>query len=345
MSAFHIAAWLAGAASFWLPHVTSAQCVSDGPCGRNASSLYLQVENDVFSGSKQDQGYSSGVKIGWVSADLAGRADCPSTAVCSLHNALSWLQPGGETQNMVMALEHMLFTPRDKRRDLIVTDRPYAATLTLTLGYQARRDARLRSNLLTIGVVGPAALGRPMQNGMHSILNNARFQGWHNQLKNEPILQWAHEDRTRWVGAQTRTAWRGDAIAYWGGTVGNLATHLNAGGELRYGLRLPDDFGSGRLAGVNTARSDAGTSASGWAAHAFLALDTRLIARDLTLDGSTWRHRHKVDKRHVVAELGYGLAFRYARWNVTLARYHRTREFNGQTQRPVFGGVRVWYRF
>ena len=38
-------------------------------------------------------------------------------------------------------------------------------------------------------------------------------------------------------------------------SLGNFATYANAGGELRFGLRLPDDFGTAPLrpAGENTA--------------------------------------------------------------------------------------------
>jgi len=324
--------------------LTSAQCARSNA---NTSSLHLQIENDILSGSSQDQGYSSGVRIDWVSPNLSSDgSDCLPATARTLDRALHWLQPGGDAQrNMIMAFEHMLFTPQDKTsRDRITTDRPYAATLTLSLGYQARQANRLRANLLTIGVVGPAALGKPMQNGVHHLLGNARFRGWHNQLKNEPIVQIAHTDRHRWAGSRTPNAWGWDAIAYWGGTLGNLATHLNAGGELRYGLRLPDNFGTGRLAGANTAPPGAYTLGGGWAGHLFIALDTRAVARDLTLDGNTWHHSHKVDKRHLVTELGYGLSLRYARWHLTLGRYHRTREFNGQTKRPVFGGLRVGYQ-
>jgi len=339
-----LVACLWGIAACLFSYPAHAQCQSSP---RNTSSLHLQIENDVFSGSKQDQGYSSGLKIAWVSPDLSGGDDCLPAAARPLHRALHWLQPAGDVQrNMVMALEQMLFTPYDKtRRDRIATDRPYAATLMLSLGYQARQNDRLRTNVLSLGVVGPAALGERVQNGVHHALGNRRFRGWHNQLKNEAIAQVAYEDRHRWAGARTPSAWGWDAMAYWGGTLGNLAAHLNAGGELRYGLHLPNDFGTGRLAGANTAPPGSYAARGGWAGHLFVAFDVRAVARDLTLDGSTWHHSHKVDKRHVVTELGYGLALRYDRWNLTLGRYHRTREFNGQAKRPVFGGVRVGYQF
>ncbi len=60
------------------------------------------------------------------------------------------------------------------------------------------------------------------------------------------------------------------------------------------------------------------------------------MIRDITLDGNTFRNSHSVDKRHVVAYGGYGVAVMYGRWKFAAARYHSTR-----VQRPapiaVFG--------
>ncbi|MBI0385484.1 DUF2219 family protein, partial [Streptomyces albiflaviniger] len=50
---------------------------------------------------------------------------------------------------------------------------------------------------------------------------------------------------------------------------------------------------------------------------------------------------HSVDKRHVVAYGGYGVAVMYGRWKFAAARYHSTREFNGQRQSPVFGSFTI----
>ncbi len=63
------------------------------------------------------------------------------------------------------------------------------------------------------------------------------------------------------------------------------------------------------------------------------------MIRDITLDGNTFRNSHSVDKRHVVAYGGYGVAVMYGRWSA--ARYHSTREFNGQRQSPVFGSFTI----
>ncbi len=65
------------------------------------------------------------------------------------------------------------------------------------------------------------------------------------------------------------------------------------------------------------------------------------MIRDITLDGNTFRNSHSVDKRHVVGTAGYGLAVMRGRWKFALARYHSTREFDGQREAPVFGSFTI----
>ena len=75
------------------------------------------------------------------------------------------------------------------------------------------------------------------------------------------------------------------------------------------------------------------------------AESTRAVAQDVTLDGNSFRDSHRVDKRKLVGDLGYGLVVMRGNWKVAFARYHRTREFSGQSERPVFGSVTVTRRF
>src|SRR3989304_1476496 len=86
-------------------------------------------------------------------------------------------------------------------------------------------------------------------------------------------------------------------------------------------------------AGENPAPPRSGRP-NGWSWHLFATSDAAWVIRDITLDGNTFRNSHSVDKRHVVAYGGYGVAVMYGRWKFAAARYHSTREFNGQRQSP-----------
>lgn len=308
----------------------------------------FRVDNDLFGGEHQDQGYTNGASLTFVSPNLTDYTDdpCLPRLARAVNRYLERLHPGQfQQQNMVFSIGQGLFTPTDyTRKDLIEDDRPYAGVLLASFGYNVRNETQLRTTQLQLGVVGPAALGRQVQNAVHDLLGDDKFQGWDNQLHNEPVVRLVHERMRRWPGDSAVNAggWGWDAISHWGGAVGNLSTHANGGFEVRFGWRLPDDFGSSPLrpAGENTAPSSQ-SWAPGWSTHLFLTTDARWVLRDITLDGNTFRNSHSVDKRPFVADIGYGLALRRGHWKFALARYHRTREFDRQKETPVFGSFTI----
>ena len=216
--------------------------------------------------------------------------------------------------------------------------------LLASFGFNARSGDRLQTTQLAVGVVGPWAQGKQVQDAVHNILGDKKFEGWDNQLHNEPVFMLTHERMRRWPADASVNAggWGWDAISHYGGAIGNLDTKANAGGEVRFGWKLPDDFGSTPLrpAGENTAPTRGGRP-SGWSWHLFATTDAAWVIRDITLDGNTFRNSHSVDKRHVVAQGGYGVAVMRGRWKFAVARYHSTREFNGQRQSPVFGSFTI----
>ena len=323
---------------------------TEGTSLSGTGTLNLRIDNDMFGGAGQDQGYSNGFLASWVSPNLVNYRNDPCLPGMAkwLNRSLAVLQPEGfDEQNMTMGLGQMMYTPRNrKRRDLITDDRPFAGVLMFSLGYNARRDDVLRTSQLRFGVVGPTTHAGEVQNEWHRLLNIDRFNGWNNQLHNEPVIQLIHERRIRVARQDTTTTWGWDFTRHWGGSLGNFATYANLGGEWRFGLRLPDDFGTAPLrpAGENTSPLHAALSNAG-SVHLFAAYDARAILYDITLDGNTFRSSHSVDKRPFVAELVYGIAAYHGHWRIALARYHRTREFRGQKDVPVYGTITTGRRF
>ena len=308
----------------------------------------FRVDNDLFGGKAQDQGYSNGAQLTLVSPNLLDYTDDPCLPKPArwINRHLEQLHAGRfDQQNMLFSLAQRIYTPKDSaRQDLIEQDRPYAGVLIGSFGYNARRDNHLQTTQLTLGVVGPWAQGKQVQGAVHDLLGGDRFQGWDNQLHNEPVVMLTHERMQRWPADDSHraTGWGWDAISHYGGALGNLSTRANAGAELRVGWKLPDDFGSTPLrpAGENTAPTRSGRT-TGWSWHAFMTANAAWVVRDITLDGNTWRNSHRVDKRHAVALGGYGLGVVKDRWKFALARYHSTREFDGQRQPPVFGSFTI----
>ncbi|THF64904.1 lipid A deacylase LpxR family protein [Pseudothauera nasutitermitis] len=328
----------------------TSQCASNPTRLADQSTLNFRIDNDLFGGLGQDQGYSNGFLVTWVSPNLGDYVDdpCLPASMRRLNRYLEWLNPAGfDEQNMTMGIGQLLFTPTDRTRtDLIRDDRPYAAALLYGWGYNARRGDHLRTSQVRIGMVGPSAKGRQVQDWWHGIIGTDRFQGWGNQLRDEPVFQILHERRNRIARHESPSGWGWDAIGHWGGSFGNFATYANAGGEWRFGYRLPDDLGTAPLrpGGENMSPVRVHPTQM-WNTHLFVALDTRWVLRDITLDGNTFKTSHSVDKRPLVADLGYGVAVTRGTWRFAFARYHRTREFNGQREVPTYGTVTIGKRF
>jgi len=304
--------------------------------------LELRWDNDAFGNAGQDHGYSNGLVASAVSADLAATTDpaCLGWLDRRLAGRLPPMDPGSKPSlHRVLLARHEIYTPDDKTRtDLIEDDRPYAGALLLGVGRYLRQDGRLQVDQWRLGMVGPSARGQQVQDAVHRVIGVRPAQGWQHQLRDEPVLQWIHERVWRWPAGAPDAGWSWDAIGHAGGSLGNFATHANAGIEWRWGWQLPDDFGSTPLRpGQGYAAVAPGAGQGGWYGHLFVSVDGRGVLRDITLDGNTFTSSHRVDKRPWVADLGYGLVLGYGRWRCTLAQYQRSREFDGQLEPPSFG--------
>ena len=306
----------------------------------------LRVDNDLFG--SQDQGYTSGVGLLLVSPNLRDYTGDPCLPAPArwINRHLARIQPEGyDQQNMVVSIGQMLYTPNDPRRtDRVADDRPYAAAALVRFGYNARKGNRLVTTQLGVGMLGPAVLGRQSQDLIHGITGSDEFLGWDHQLRNEPLLNLYHERSDRLPArplGEGGLQW--DAIGHTGGALGNFATYVGTGFELRLGRDLPDDLGSSpvRPAGNNTAPTIGRRLGPRWSWHAFLAADARWVLRDITLDGNTFKSSHSVDREPLVGDVALGFAVIRGRTKFAFARYFRTREFQGQREHPAYGSFTI----
>jgi lipid A 3-O-deacylase len=311
--------------------------------------INFYLENDLFA--DQDQGYTSGVRISAVSPNLVDYTNDPCLPKAGrwLNKWLTRLHPGEhDQQNMVFTLGHAMYTPKDYlATELIEDDRPYAGWLYIGAAYNARIGDRLHTTELNLGIVGPSAKGEQAQDLIHSIRGFEKFRGWDNQLRDEFGIKLVHERKRRWPDRDPdymANRWQWDAITHWGGSVGNIATHANAGAEIRFGYSLPDDFGTSpaRPGGDNNAPDGSGQRwHSKMGAHVFLSGGGRLVLRDIFLDGNTFKDSHSVDKNWLVGEAAWGMAFHVGDLKFAFSRYFRTREFERQSARPSYGSFTV----
>ncbi len=233
---------------------------------------------------------------------------------------------GGERQFGVSVGQEIYTPDALSRRTPILDDRPYAGWLYLG-GMLTRRDERvMRSLEVQLGTTGPAAHAQDVQSWWHHELGIRQPRGGQYQLRDEPglILQY-RETRRPW-GAR-RFA---DFVPHVSATVGNVHTEAAAGGTVRFGPQLPDDFGPWRNAPATPARGSASL-------FLFARAEGRAVARDLFLDGNTFAPSLRVHKLPFVGEAQLGLG---CHWRALGFRYtfsYTTREFREKPYRPEYG--------
>jgi len=142
-----------------------------------------------------------------------------------------------------------------------------------------------------------------------------------------------------------------DVIGHSGIALGNIATYVNAGAEVRVGWSIPDDFGTSALrpGGDNSAPYSVWDprvkGKRRWGIHAFASFDARLVGRDIFLDGNTFENSHSVDKKHLVGEAALGLSFIYGGSKISYAQTFRSKEHDLQPNYHSYGSIAFSYTF
>ena len=337
--------------------------------------LSVRLENDLFVDT--DQNYTNGLAFTAVSHDLVGqlKPEC-LTAPVRLHaelirylNPSFWADPNNpaQAQNVVVKFGQSMFTPKDPTQTaLILDDRPYAGLLYVGMAWNRRQHTPqnnteiLDTREITLGVIGPLALARPTQNIVHTIIGADKFQGWNNQLGNEPALQMALDRKFKTykgTGA-IQPGFSVDSIRSLGLQLGNIETSATVGIEGRLGWNIPNDFGTYPIRPGAENRPPSAASIHGDAedaitvstrpragVHLFATLETKLVVHDFSLDGNLFQSSHSVTRRPWVTQAALGISAQrpIAGHDVKLAlmRVFRTREFDEQGPSHTFGSVTV----
>ena len=309
-----------------------------------SSAFTLVTENDkYFAGT--DRHYTNGLKLSFLGTT---RLDESPDFIRDVTRFIPTLRHDAARQRYKagVSLGQNIYTPGiTETTTPDPRDRPYAAWLYASLDLQAQSvDGRmLRMVQIAFGMVGPSALGRQAQNGFHDIIGVPHANGWEHQLKNEPglLLSWERRHRLHQL-AFDHSGLGADFIGRYGLSLGNIHTNAALGFSTRLGWRLPDDFGADLIRPAGGDESPA----KNISLYFFASAEGRAVARNIFLDGNTWRDSPSVDKRPIVADLNIGLVTRFpvrlgsARGiQVAYTQNYRTKEFYGQLKRDVFGSI------
>lgn len=299
----------------------------------------LQIENDLFSGT--DRNFTNGVRFA-----IAFENDKQWKWVDRLFEVIPYPEEAGRRRRITVALGQSMFTPEDiDETMLLLDDRPYAGWLYLGIGATVEYKRYRDSFEVEIGVIGPASIAKQTQDFIHDIKGAARAQGWANQLHNEPGFV-AYFQRSWKIGKGGEPLSKYfDLTPHAGVALGNVFTFGAIGMTARVGSNLGLDFGAPPRVKPSLPGSEVFDAAPGLAWYIFAGTEVRAVARNIFLDGNTYRQSHSVDKRHMVADLQVGLALIYRRARLSITHVIRTDEFRAQSGGNSFGAVTLSLRF
>jgi len=309
---------------------------------RNAPVFTLYFENDYFGG--EDQHYTNGVKMSWVSGDLTDWGHTGWRQ--SFLNALPFVNKPDHQKNLGISLGQNIYTPQDT--SLAVpdpNDRPYAGWTYLEFAFISKTDRVMDTLAIQVGIVGPHSYAEQTQKLVHEWINDDVPQGWDSQLDDEVGVNLIYERKWRLYARTLGDTLGFDFIPHVGASVGNVQTYGNAGAMARLGFNLPSDFGVDLIRGggsVSTPVDDNDPRVStkkNWSFFVFGGVDGRAVARDIFLDGNTFEDSPSVDKKNFVGDAYYGIGVILGTWQLTYTEAVRTIEFKGQDDMSYFGSV------
>jgi len=189
--------------------------------------LRLTWENDLFAG--RDAHYTNGAALAF-----SGRLD-PS------------LLPGlldADRAEWELEVGQQIYTPEDtSTADAGPGARPYAGYAYVSLGVLRRHQRRALADRirLTLGLVGPTSGAEVAHELAHDLTGSTPAEGWAHQLRDEPTLgiRYALSQRLARAHAFGLDA---DITADVEVALGTVSTHASAGGTLRFGLNVPDEY-------------------------------------------------------------------------------------------------------
>jgi lipid A 3-O-deacylase len=305
--------------------------------------LSVIEENDsLFFDS--DKHYTQGLRLGYLGPDVEDASGW-NRPFDLLGGVLPVFQAGEAERSRRYGLSfgHSFFTPSVITADPPdPRDRPYAGWLYLGADLLQDTDRRMLEHLeLQLGVVGPAALGKQVQRRWHEFVDTTEPEGWDAQLENEPGLVLSYERKWRFTLAGNGITGM-DLIPELGGSLGNVFTYGEAGALLRFGRNLQADYGPARirpaLSGTDYFNRDYMDGDFG--IYGFVGAQGRAVARNIFLDGNTFRSSPSVDKEPLVADIqaGFSLFWRNGA-RLDAAVMYRTDEFEGQDEGDAIGIV------
>ena len=224
-------------------------------------------------------------------------------------------------------------------------DRPFAAYLyvgsSLNLLYKDESNLKLGAQ---VGIVGPAALGRPIQEFIHRAFGLYHPSGWEYQIDNDLELNLSAE----YNRLLARTSWADVSLTSYA-DLGNGFTGAGIGPMFRLG-------------DLNQLFNSLSTQSTAIKSRSFKSLNSRelffyykpqfnVVAYDATIQGSLFGSRSAnsmevtADPERIIFSNQLGVSYSGQRFVIDVAAVFRTKDVKGMRESHQWGSVTLLYRF
>ena len=293
----------------------------------------VSFENDIVTGA--DNNYTNGVRFSYISPE----GDVPDWLDNS--SRLVPFFPAKGHKRWTISAGQSIYTP-DNILTLTPspTDQPYAGWLYATAGVTSDTGRTLDTFELTLGMVGPASGAEHTQKFIHDAMGADHPHGWHEQLKNEPGIILAYDHKWRGLYRSSADGWGADLTPSAGFQLGNIFTEANVSLIARFGHDLPEDYGPPLIRpSVSGSTFFIPTDDFGW--YLFAGVEGHAVARNIFLDGNSFRDSPSVDKEIFVGGVQGGIAVTYRDTRISYTHVLRSKEFETQTSDNQYGAFTV----
>ncbi len=163
-------------------------------------------------------------------------------------------------------------------------------------------------------------------------------------MRNEPWLIIQYERSIKLIPPKSILGLIFDLEPHYGAAVGNVYDFANLGVVARLGFNLPGDYGPMRI-DPSLPGSNFFEPSGAIGAYVFAGVDGRAIARNLFLDGNTFKTSRSVSKLNLVYDYDLGAAITLYAMRISYTYVIRSREYKTQPDVSKFGAIAVSFRF
>ncbi len=314
--------------------------------GAQLNFVKIQESNDIFSADNNDRYFTQGLKF-----------EIMSNALSRVYKKTTidriMIKPIADTafaNHASFSFIQEFYTPSDKKADTILTgDRPFAGVMFLSfrnISVSPEENYRITSDL-SLGVLGPWALGKEMQNGIHTLFSehnaDTNILGWNYQLRNDPYLNYLLKYEKIMINTkllQTSYIYQFD--------LGTIYDDFGFGARAQFGIF--NSYFDKNLGYIT--RKDKGSFKLFKHVQAYLFFNpvVKLVLWNALLQGGLIGNAQDTqpytmsenDISRVVVDGSYGATFVLGRFNLQLIQYFKSKEFDkGYNHR--YGNIAITY--